>query len=170
MVLWRFVWVLHTLPSCLSVAMCFWHGMGVYVQCHTWNKAWIGNDITCTLIHKTAVSTTHQKMSQLKIRLEDLMCHRITVCWCRVQTCRYVLELSYRKLWVYHYICEDAWAPSFESARLDWIEQCFTSPPTQYRRQRDPDNASATLYVSGDWWVRRIGLYCAVFNVPSNTV
>jgi len=41
-----------------------------------WNKAGIVNDITCTLIHKTAVLTTHQKMSQLKTRLADLMCHR----------------------------------------------------------------------------------------------
>jgi len=42
-----------------------------------WSKAGIGNDITCTLIRKTAVSAIHQKMPQLKTGLADLMCHRV---------------------------------------------------------------------------------------------
>jgi len=41
------------------------------------------------------------------------------------------------------------------------IEQCLTSPPTQYRLYSRP------FYRSKDHW---IGLDCAVFYVPTNTV
>jgi len=41
----------------------------------SWKKAGLGQEITCTLMRKSAVSSIHQNKPEQKANLADLMCH-----------------------------------------------------------------------------------------------
>ena len=42
-----------------------------------WQKAGLGNKITCTLLRKTAVTNVHQDATEMSANLADLVCHRL---------------------------------------------------------------------------------------------